>query len=117
LRLPDFDYSRPGAYFITICTRNRRCLFGEILEGEMKLSQTGETVASCWSSIPNHSKDILLDAFVIMPNHVHGILLFTDDVGAVACPAPVRACPHPTERRGFVQIRSQQANWGHHLAA
>ena len=52
----------------------------------MKLSQIGETVASCWDDIPNHFNEILLDAFV-MPNHVHGILLFTETVGAVACPA------------------------------
>jgi putative transposase len=81
----------------------------------MKLSQTGETVASCWSNIPNHFKDILLDAFVIMPNHVHGIVLFTDDVGAVARPGAGVPAPY---RVSWVRSNPQPAGeLGHHLAA
>ncbi len=87
LRLPGFDYSQTGAYFVTVCTINRRCLFGEIVEGKLESSRSGKAVARCWNEIPNHFNGTALDGFVIMPNHVHGILLFPDGVGAVACPA------------------------------
>jgi len=80
LRIPSFDYSQTGAYFVTICSRDRQCLFEEIIEGQAKLSRIGETVGRCWNDIPNHFRAIILDSFVIMPNHLHGILIFSGDV-------------------------------------
>lgn len=80
LRIPGFDYSQSGAYFITICARDRRCLFADIAHGRVKLNHRGDKAAACWDDIPNHFAAVVLDAFVIMPNHVHGILLFTETV-------------------------------------
>lgn len=73
-RLKNYDYSSNGAYFITICTKNRQHFFGEILEGKMILNDRGNAVQKCWKDIPKHFPFALLDAFVIMPNHIHGIL-------------------------------------------
>jgi len=79
IRLKGYDYSRPGAYYITLCTNGREPLFGEIKNGEMILNDLGKTVAKCWNEIPAHFLNVTTDAFVIMPDHVHGIL-FIDSV-------------------------------------
>ena len=75
-RLQGYDYSQSGAYFITICTHLRQYFFGEINDEEMTLSSAGEIATICWNSIPDHYPDVDLDAFVVMPNHVHGIIVF-----------------------------------------
>lgn len=82
IRLKDYDYSQAGAYFVTICAWNRECAFGEIIDGEMQLNEWGEVVALCWDEIPIHFPNVELDAFVIMPNHVHGIIIIPDSVEA-----------------------------------
>jgi REP element-mobilizing transposase RayT len=64
-----------GAYFVTICTRERECLFGHVVNGEMRLNDAGEIARRCWEDIPDHFPLAELDAFVIMPNHVHGIIV------------------------------------------
>ncbi len=74
IRLNGYDYTQNGCYFLTICTRNRECLFGEIQNAEMFLSNIGEKVKDCWQEIPNHFPQIVLHEYVIMPNHVHGII-------------------------------------------
>jgi putative transposase len=75
-RLPNCDYGSPGEYFVTLCTRGRACLFGEIVEGLMRLSPEGNIAETAWRNLPIHHGHLALDAFVIMPNHLHGILLF-----------------------------------------
>ncbi len=70
-----WDYTNNGAYFITICTKNRRHFFGGILDGEMHLSHVGEVAHEFWAGIPQHFPFVELGEFVIMPNHVHGILV------------------------------------------
>ena len=75
IRLREYDYSQEGAYFVTICVQNRECLFGEITDGVMTLSALGEIVREEWNGLTNHYSCMTLDAFVIMPNHVHGIIL------------------------------------------
>ncbi|MDT8423033.1 MAG: transposase, partial [Desulfuromonadales bacterium] len=82
IRLRDYDYSRAGAYFVTLCTFQRACLFGEVVDGEMRLNEAGRTVQKCWDDIPDHFPHVELDAFVVMPNHVHGIVVITDTDGA-----------------------------------
>ena len=77
-----YDYSQEGAYFITICTQDRVCLFGDIVDGKMWLNDKGQHVEKCWHEIPVHFPNVALDEFVIMPNHVHGILVIDDIVGA-----------------------------------
>lgn len=74
IRLKGYDYSQPGAYYVTVCTQNRTCLLGGVVDGVMRLNEYGEIVARTWNDLPNHNPHIELDAFVVMPNHVHGIL-------------------------------------------
>ncbi|MFA5076297.1 MAG: transposase [Patescibacteria group bacterium] len=78
-RLADYDYSSPGRYFITICVKDRRCCFGEIKNGEVVLSDLGKIAGDCWLEITKHFKNLELDEFVVMPNHVHGIIIILDD--------------------------------------
>jgi hypothetical protein len=80
IRLSGYDYSESGAYFLTLCVRDMKPLFGRVAEGKMGLSPTGLVVQECWLEIPRHFRQVELDEFVVMPNHLHGILLFT--VGA-----------------------------------
>jgi REP element-mobilizing transposase RayT len=74
IRLQGYDYSQAGAYFITICTRDRGCLFGDMVDGQMQLNEAGQIIQSVWDGLPQFYEGIDLDAFVIMPNHVHGII-------------------------------------------
>ena len=99
LRLKGYDYSRDGAYFVTICTKNRECLFGEIVNGSMLLTPFGEIVGACWDDLPCHYQHMELDAFVVMPNHIHGVIVLADTVvGAGFKPAPTR------KRHGLPEI-------------
>lgn len=77
IRLKGYDYSQPGAYFVTIVTHQRQCLFGEIVNNEMILNDYGKIAAQCWNDIPKHFPNAILDEFVIMPNHIHGIITNT----------------------------------------
>ncbi|MCX7725624.1 MAG: hypothetical protein N2053_02115, partial [Chitinispirillaceae bacterium] len=85
IRLNDYDYSRAGYYFITICTHNRECLFGEIQNVEMKLNDFGTITKKCWQDIPLHYPNVTLDEFIIMPNHIHGVIIINENdiVGAI----------------------------------
>ena len=74
-RAPFWDYGWNAAYFVTICTHNRMHWFGEIVNGEMILSDIGKIAQQCWLEIPQHFPFVKLDAFVVMPNHIHGILI------------------------------------------
>jgi REP element-mobilizing transposase RayT len=82
IRLKGWDYSSSGLYFVTICTQNRECLFGKISRGEMELNESGQIVAQCWKDIPKHFPHAELDEFIVMPNHVHGIIAIPGSVGA-----------------------------------
>jgi putative transposase len=83
IRLKEYDYSTPGEYFITICTRNLVCILGEIVDGEMRLSKAGIIVKQCWEEIPKHFQNVELDEHIVMPNHIHGIIILTEPVGAI----------------------------------
>lgn len=80
LRAQWWDYGWEGAYFITICTKDRRHFFGEIQEGEMKLSAAGILAETFWKAIPHHFEGVELGEFVIMPDHMHGILILVGSV-------------------------------------
>ena len=120
IRLRSYDYSQPGAYFVTVCTRNRQCLFGDVIDGEMRPNQFGRIVSACWSGLPAHYPRVGLDTFVAMPNHVHGVIRLADDdsphgVGAGLNPAAtrtVRTRPHglPEVIRGFKAFASRRIN-------
>lgn len=77
-RLKYWDYSNPGMYFVTICTKNFRCWFGDIVEGEMMLNELGNIADYEWKKTGELRNNIILDEFVIMPNHIHGIICITD---------------------------------------
>ena len=81
LRLPEFDYSQPSAYFVTIVTQNRKPFFGSITNGEMILNELGRTIADLWVAIPVHFPNVEPGEFVVMPNHIHGIIVITFGVG------------------------------------
>ncbi|MDR0829716.1 MAG: hypothetical protein LBN95_06355 [Prevotellaceae bacterium] len=78
VRIKNYDYSRRGLYCVTICTENRTNFFGEIIDEKMNLSNVGIIANVLWYEIPNHAQNVELHEFVIMPNHIHGILEFTD---------------------------------------
>jgi len=75
IRLKKYDYSQEGPYFITVCTQNRESLFGKILEEKMYLNPAGHMIRQIWDSLPSRFPNIKLDEFVIMPNHIHGIII------------------------------------------
>ena len=75
IRLKEYDYSRTGAYFLTVCAWKKENIFGEIKNSEMLLNKYGEIVMKCWDDLPSHYHQAQLDEFVIMPNHVHGVIV------------------------------------------
>ena len=90
MRLSGHDYSTPGAYFITACTHNRLLLFGRVVNGKMAANRLGAAVEDCWAELPEHYDNVALDAFILMPNHVHGVIIIQDaptGVGAGLQPA------------------------------
>ncbi len=78
IRLNSYDYSEAGAYFITICTHERRSLFGRIVDGQMELNAFGEIAREEWTKSAEIRREIVLDRFVVMPNHVHGIVFILE---------------------------------------
>ncbi len=96
IRLPGYDYSQAGAYFITLCTQNSVCVFGDIVDAKIVLNDAGRMVLSVWNDIPVHYPGIGIDAFQIMPNHIHGIITIdTTHVGADPCVCPDPSVHHP----------------------
>ena len=81
IRIKDYDYSQPGEYFVTICTHGHTCVLGDIIHGGMQLNIAGKIADKCWREIPKHFLNVELDEYVIMPNHVHGIIVLSDSVG------------------------------------
>ena len=77
IRLKGYDYTQPGAYFVTLVTQGRECLFGEIAAGEMRLNRFGQIAKREWERLSKRFPAVQIDAYVIMPNHVHGIIVIT----------------------------------------
>lgn len=92
IRLKGYDYSQVGAYFVTICAQNRACLFGDIVGGEMRLNDTGKIVADSWRWLASQYDYVELDEWVVMPNHIHGIIVVNDRRGDSRI-APTRTAP------------------------
>ena len=79
-RMSSFDYSNQGGYFLTVCTQNRENYFGEVnIKNEVILNEFGKIVETCWNQIPHHFENFILDEFIVMPNHIHGIIFFEGD--------------------------------------
>lgn len=84
IRLPLHDYSQPGAYFVTICAQDRLCLFGEVRADIMQLNPAGQVVHEAWQAIPSVSAGVATGPFIVMPNHIHGIIeIAGNPVGAI----------------------------------
>ena len=77
IRLKEYDYTQPGAYFVTICAHDRRDIWGKVRGGVVTLNGLGQVIGDCWENIPAHFSHVRLDQYCVMPNHLHGILLFT----------------------------------------
>jgi putative transposase len=90
-RIAGYDYTSPGIYFVTLCAAAGQCVFGEVVGGVVRLNDIGRTVAQCWESTPRHFLTVELDLYVVMPNHVHGLLALTDTADA-----PSSNRPRPT---------------------
>jgi REP element-mobilizing transposase RayT len=99
IRLKEYDYSQSGEYFVTICTHNHECSVGEIVNGEMRLSEIGKIVKEEWLRTATIRPDIQLYSYVIMPNHVHGIIVLNGGRGTLQSDIPVGAnCHSPQEK-------------------
>src|SRR5215218_6233210 len=95
VRLREFDYSQNGAYFVTVCTKRRLCLFGDIEDGEMRLSPVGQVVRLRWQDIPRHTPGLTIDVWVVMPNHLHGIVVLSGSTVTSAPGAQLLSGPKP----------------------
>ena len=94
IRLRGYDYSQAGAYFVTVCVQRHECLFGDVANGKMRLNDAGRTAQTAGEGLPDHFPSVELDTFVVMPNHVHGIIVL---VGAgLALPKRGAASSAPT---------------------
>lgn len=90
MRLKGYDYAQGGAYFVTVCTYNRECLFGDVQDGKIQLNDAGRMVEQCWLSITDHFPQVNLDAFVVMPNHVHGVIVINGVGAQFIAPKPLQ---------------------------
>jgi len=114
IRLPEYDYGQAGAYFVTIVTRDRASLFGEVVNGKMWLNDGGRLIQAVWDELPDHYPGVECDAFVVMPNHIHGVMVLVDgggvelnDVGAGLKPARTEPRPTTIPRAGLKPAPTQ----------
>lgn len=87
LRFASYNYSEPGEYFVTICTKGFKNYFGRVVNSRVELSRIGKIANECWRDIPNHFPNVKLDEYVVMPNHVHGVVV----IGGFAGTADLRS--------------------------
>jgi putative transposase len=80
IRLKEYDYSQPGGYFVTLCTHRRECILGDIADGNVQLNQFGEIVKEEWLRTEQIRPEITMDEFMVMPNHMHGIIMIRNDI-------------------------------------
>ena len=104
LRLQNYDYSQSGAYFVTICTQGRIDRFGSIEGDVVQLTDAGALVAETWEALPDRFPNLELDAFIVMPNHMHGILLI-DEHGTARIPAVIGAFKSISTHRYIQGVR------------
>jgi putative transposase len=110
IRLQGYDYSQAGAYFVTICTQNQECLLGEIISGEMRLNDAGRMVQTIWQKLPHRFPSVKLDQFIVMPNHVHGIVMLATRRGEPC----VRPFPDEQDVQSEYRIQGEHNTQGEH---
>lgn len=106
IRLKGYDYSRPGYYFFTTCILDRRCILGDVADAEMRCNELGDAVWAIWRELPLHYPHVCLDAFVVMPNHVHGIIQLV----GIPMPPGKRRHAFPEIVRSFKSFASRDIN-------
>lgn len=111
MRLQGYDYTFPGAYFVTMVTQLRECLFGEVVDSEMQVNQFGIIVDQAWMDLPSHYPQVTLEVFVVMPNHVHGIVVINECRGGSQT-RPYRMIQHglPEIVRAFKSFSAMRIN-------
>jgi putative transposase len=109
IRMPGYDYTSPGVYFITICTHNRACIFGEIRGGEMHLSPIGKMAQQEWLRLPARLHFIALDVFIVMPNHIHGIIIILESGPETAALSGREAFGKPVTRSLATVMRAYKS--------
>jgi putative transposase len=98
IRLKGYDYTRDGAYFVTVCTQDRAHFFGTVVDGEMHSNAYGREVANCWLWLAEQYPYVLLDEWIVMPDHIHGIVVITDGMNSdEPCRGGVRSAQTRTE--------------------
>jgi len=98
IRLKGYDYRQAGAYFVTICTQDRAFLFGQVVHDEMQLNDAGKMVYDVWNDLPAFYPGVQTDAFIVMPNHIHGIIILVGADPRVCPNADPRVCPNADPR-------------------
>ena len=104
-RLKGYDYAEAGAYFVTVCTKGMQCWFGDVVNGEMQLSAIGNIVADEWMKTERIRANVTLDAWVIMPNHLHGIVVINEPASSVETHGLET---HGVETHSSASLRGQQ---------
>lgn len=100
VRLRGYDYASAGAYFVTLCVQDRHCLFGAVVDEEMQLSECGRIAVEKWQRTAAVRANVAVDAFVVMPNHVHGIIVIAEDASPVGATRRVAPTPTPEQPHG-----------------
>lgn len=112
IRLKNYDYSQEGLYFITICTENKEKLFGEIIESKIKLNNAGQMIEKIWFEIPLFYEGFILHDFVVMPNHIHGIIEIIEKVGADSHISPDSTASLLGKIQRTHNVSNQQGEYG-----
>ena len=112
IRLKGHDYTQPGAYFVTICTRDRECLFGHMVNGEMRLNKHGMAVHEEWLKTAELRENVEMEACTVMPNHVHGIVVITNGRGVLPY-APTGTLRSPSRTIGAIVRGFKSASTKH----
>lgn len=103
IRWKGYDYTQEGAYYITVCAFESRQFFGQVENGQMMLNEIGRIVQACWDAIPDHMAHVDIDEFVVMPNHMHGIVVIRERAAGARAgarhDAPVHAPAAPAPGR------------------
>jgi len=92
IRMKGWDYTRPGVFYVTICTKGQICLFGEVTDGRMHMNNFGRIVEDAWNALEFNYVYVRLDEYKIMPNHFHGIVIY-DRMAAIVCRCGSRTAP------------------------
>src|SRR5207245_72342 len=108
LRLDGYDYAQPGMYFVTICTAERRCCLGDVLDGIVSLTALGELIPSEWKSLPQQFPGIQMDDFVVMPNHLDGLIeILEPEIGLPQIVGTFKSRSTSAAHRGGLLVRAK----------